>query len=358
MNPTSTAFVFTIPRDRLPADTVHRRQVLTDYFPDFLASDQETERGYEVRLQWPDYEAFFVDPLITQHIGWWRAKARLGELRKEVCWSGTGQLALDDAWTLFGWSRWLSQKYSALAPPSEVVVIHVDDHQDMMCPLIVRSEQGWTDLLTGDKFSIFEPPKVRKAILSGSIGIGSFFTVLLHELPWVHIRHLKQSKGAAEDGREWIILKGSEMDTILQPGQQRPRINRELANSRPIRSPHKVPCGSYRCSRDYSRCLADLPMCPVLLHIDMDYFNNRYDRDSDWQDRPNKHDPSQEHILQEIDALFDALAEYGIWQRVENVTVALSPGFFPSEFWQVSTEKVEERLLKLGLSLGRGQAEE
>ena len=51
-----------------------------------------------------------------------------------MTWSGNGQLSLDDAWTLLAWSRWLKERPDGESPPSEVVVIHVDDHRDMMSP--------------------------------------------------------------------------------------------------------------------------------------------------------------------------------------------------------------------------------
>lgn len=353
----STAPRLVIPRERLPAEPSHRRDVLADYFGDLLPSVEDSEQGWAVRLRWPDDEAFFVDPLITRHLGWWRAGARLGELRQEVYWSEAGQLSLDDAWTLFGWSRWLKQKYSAPSPPAEVVVVHVDDHRDMMCPRIAWSGQDWADLLTGERFSVFDPASVRSAILSGAVGIGSFFAPLVHELPKVNVRHLSQSAGLAEDGREWRILKNTEQDTILRPGHPRPRIDMELAQQRSARSMPDKLGGSYRFSRNCGYCFSDLPDCPVLLHIDMDYFNNRYDRDSDWADRPNKHDPPHEQVIEEVDQLFDALTRYGVSERIENVTVALSPGFFPAEYWQASVERVEWHLLKLGLTLGRGYGE-
>jgi hypothetical protein len=353
----STAPRLVIPRERLPAEPHHRREVLGNYFGDLLPSVQESDQGWVVQLRWPDDEAFFVDPLITRQLDWWRAGARLVELRRELYWSEAGLLSLDDAWTLFGWSRWLKEKHSAINPPSEVVVVHIDDHRDMMCPRIAQSGQGWVDLLTGEGFSVFDPPSVRSAILSGAVGIGSFFAPLVHELPCVNVRHLSQSAGLAEDGREWHILKNTEQDTILRPGLSRPRIDTELAHPQGVRPTPDNRCGSYRFSRSHRYCFSDLPDCPVLLHIDMDYFNNRYDRDSDWCDRSNRHDPTQERVLGEIDSLFDALEQNDVLERIENVTVALSPGFFPAEYWPTSVERVEWHLRKLGVTLGRGCGE-
>lgn len=45
-----------------------------------------------------------------------------------------------------------------------------------------------------------------------------------------------------------------------------------------------------------------------------------------------------------IDELFAALARSGMAPRIESVAVALSPGFFPAEFWQLLTEYLAARL--------------
>lgn len=345
------AHLLSIPHDRFPADLFHREQELKEYFADLIPSIEQSEQGWTVRLGWPNDEDFFVDTELTKNLNWWRSGVPLGGLRQEVYWSSTGQVSLDDAWTLYAWSRWLQQKLSINDLPSEVVVVHVDDHTDMMCPLIVQSDREWIDLLTGKTISVFDPPSVQSAVLSGAIGIGSFFTMLIHALPLVHVRHLKQS--APRDRCERFIVKSYKEDTLLQCGQPRPQTHMiETQDNR------DDICGSYLRSHRYGDCLSGLPNCPVLLHIDMDYFNNRYDRDSDWPKRPRKHDPSREEMLSQIDRLFDALVEYEVAQRIENVTVALSPGFFPSEYWQVCMERVEKRLLSLGLTLGRGTRQE
>jgi hypothetical protein len=341
-----------VPRDRLSADAGDRFAALSDYFGDLLASAELSAEGWVVQLKWPDFDEYFVDPLVPTHLGWWQPGMRVGEMRRAAVWSGTGQLSLDDAWTLFAWSRWLQARYREDQPPAEVAVIHVDDHRDMMSPRIAWDGTQWNDLLSGRRFTVFDPESVRAAILSGAIGVGSFFAPFLHQLPSVVVRHLSQSAGLAEDGREWLLLRESADDTIIMPGHLRPGIRRELV--RPGMAPQAdgVVAGRYRFTQTYEWCLADLPLCPVLLHIDMDYFNNRYDRDSDWRDRPNRLDPSEPTILGKIDEFFAVLDKFGVAERVEDVTVALSPGFFPAEYWSASVERIERHLAALGMDLG------
>lgn len=355
MIPTTPELV--IPRERLPADATKRQAVLTDYFRDLVPTVVDAGQELIIRLRWPEEEAFFVDPLLTQHLDWWRAGVRLEQLRQEVYWSDVGQLSLDDAWTLFSWSRWLTQRCGTRTHPEEVVILHIDDHRDMMCPHIIRSGQGWMDLFTGKPFSALDPPSVLSAICSGAVGIGSFFTPFLHELPRVHVRHLCQSGRLTRDRHEWCLVTQTEGDTLLRPGELRPRIDVADAKAHRTQSPGNNDSHSYRHTSSIPYCFSDLPECPVLLHIDMDYFNNRYNRDSDWNTHHSHHDPPLEQVLDEIDRLFHALTSYGIVNRVENVSVALSPGFFPSEYWQASLERMQLHLLKHGLTLGRREPE-
>jgi hypothetical protein len=267
--------------------------------------------------------------------------------------SENGQVSLDDAWTLFAWSRWLARKQAAGRIPREVAIVHVDDHRDMMSPRTGWDGEGWRNLISGERFTVFDPDSVRAAVAVGAVGIGSFFAPFVHEFPEVQVRHLSQSAALAEDGREYLLTRRGVKDSILHPDAVRPAIRVGEAEDGLPPPNGQGGAGTYRFSRTYEWCLGDLPNCPVLLHIDMDYFNNRYDRDSDWEGRPARHDPGEGAILSEIDRLFGMLDKYGVTGRVEDVTVALSPGFFPSEFWPASVARVAEHLSALGIRLGR-----
>jgi hypothetical protein len=86
---------------------------------------------------------------------------------------------------------------------------------------------------------------------------------------------------------------------------------------------------------------------PVLLHVDLDYFNNRYDGDSDWSERTGSLDPPIKKIIAKVDELFDSLIATGVGRHVEDVVIAYSPGFFPVEFWAQTSERVLAGLARL-----------
>jgi hypothetical protein len=84
----------------------------------------------------------------------------------------------------------------------------------------------------------------------------------------------------------------------------------------------------------------------VLLHIDLDYFNNRYDASPDWRTRDDRHDPDEAEIMASVDALFEALVATGAAEKVVNIAVAISPRFFPAEYWCSTVGRVRDKINK------------
>ena len=110
----------------------------------------------------------------------------------------------------------------------------------------------------------------------------------LHELASCEFRHLSQSVSSRSPVHAHRIVLNAEGDTLLRPGAPRPGIGLEACDAR------REEAASHRYIVTHSPevWLMDLPDWPVLLHIDMDYFNNRFDRDSDWQKAAlPRHDP-------------------------------------------------------------------
>lgn len=97
--------------------------------------------------------------------------------------------------------------------------------------------------------------------------------------------------------------------------------------------------GSYTLTSSLNNWLDDLPKESVLLlHVDGDYFNNRYDGDSDWQTHALIHDPPEKQVQRSINEFCDALQSLD--GRINDMTVALSPGFFPAEYWQGTVDAI------------------
>jgi len=331
-----------LPAGRLPDCPRERRARLDAYFDDVLASVRLVAEGWEIDLNWPSTLDYYVDPDVRQGLEWWRAGTTVSDIPFQLSDTARGQLALNDAWTLYAWSKWLAERRRSGTAIHQVVVLHIDDHDDLMTPRLIFRDNNWWDAISGERFDLFDPETVRSAILTGAIGVGSFMSPFIHTLQRVHLRHLCQTTGD-NDGKDDGLVTKHLPDTILAVDAYRPAIA--------VAAPLRPSAGSYRITRHLDTWLDALPDAPVLLHVDMDYFNNRYNRDSDWMAREGRHDPTLPDIIQTMDAVFDAINESGIAARIENVTVALSPGFFPAVLWAASIGRMQAHLARLGWAI-------
>lgn len=326
----------TLPFDRLPGSAVERHATLRDYFCDKDASAKRTTDGWDLTLGWPNDAARHVDPKLADGLAWWDGHLERSDMALSMRRSGRILSTLYDSWTLHSWSEWLER----VGPQAEpIVVLHVDDHRDIGTPRVFVQSAGCRDPLTGQLVDLAQPDSVASAIRSGAIGMGSFLTPFLHAFPTTEVRHLCQPPKAV-DTRDFRFELTEEQDTLLDPCALRPAV--ELVPVARETGP-----GRYRVTPDLGDWLKGIGPGPILLHIDMDYFNNRYDGDSDWLDRRRKLDPPVASVLEKIDALADALEGAGLASRLEDVVIAYSPGFFPGEYWQAADECLRAAFARL-----------
>ena len=85
------------------------------------------------------------------------------------------------------------------------------------------------------------------------------------------------------------------------------------------------------------------PAGSVLLDIDMDYFCNPFEQKDEKAGKC-----ASQHCWEQVEVSIDrvtTLLERAAWRpRVRVVTVALSPGFFPSQYWAAALAKIEPSL--------------
>lgn len=334
-----------VPRQLLPDDKQARAERLCSYFPNQIVSSVLTDEGWLITLNWPTTADYYVDPRLMEGLHWWSQNLDVGDIPLAVRQEPKWQLSLNDSWTLFSWSHWLAACAANNALPSEVVLLHVDDHDDLMSPCLWSTQGGWSDAITHQPVNLLMPETVSTAITSGAIGIGSFIVPLLYQIPKVHIRHLCATGYSSSRQGVYRLQRITATDNLLAPDRLRPTVRLEVTpESFKGNTDNLI---TYSVSAKPEEWLQSLPNAPTLLHLDLDYFNNRFNGDSDWEFNPSRHDPASYEILSAIDSVFDALFLQGVFDRIVNVTAALSPGFFPSEFWPLATERIRYHIDKL-----------
>lgn len=325
-----------LPPNRLPVGVHERHARLRDYFLDKDAAAIPSADGWRLTLDWPEGEERHVDPRLAEGLAWWGEGVTRGTMALQNRRAGPILTALYDTWTLVSWSDWLARQD---ASPGHLTILHIDDHRDLGSPRLFREDGVLRDGITGAVVDLWRPDTVRAALLSGAIGMGSFMTPFLHAFPLADVRHLCQPPKAVGTA-DFDIGITTEPDTLLEPGIARPAVRLSPSNL-------GMGPGRYRITSSVARWLEGVRSGPALLHIDMDYFNNRYDGDSAWAEVVPAFDPSLDQILAKIDELVAAVSQPGLPCRVDDVVVAYSPGFFPAEYWSAADTRLRAGLERL-----------
>jgi hypothetical protein len=318
-----------IPFERLPQSPIERHSALRNYFCDKDAEVTRSRAGWELSLHWSGGTARYVDPRLDEGLAWWGEGVQRQTMPFARRRSGRILSVLFDTWTLHSWSEWLAR--TDTCRDDQIVILHVDDHRDLGAPRLFVEGRHWRDPIANAPCDLLQSETVKAAIGSGAIGMGSFLTPFLHNFPNSDVRHLCQPPKAPIT-RDFRIEFDFEPDTILQPEAVRPAVRLKTAEG--------TGPGRYRITPDPNAWLENIGPGPILLHIDMDYLNNRYDGDSDWRDRKDRLDPPLESVLARIDDMILALRKSGAAPRIQDIVIAYSPGFFPAEFWQAAAVRL------------------
>lgn len=325
-----------VDRRLLPTRESDWHAFLRDYFCDKDAIATPAPGLVDLRLVWPDGPERHVDPALELGLRWWGRGVTVGTMWSAWWREGRILTALFDTWTLFSWSQWLASVPQA----QDIVVLHVDDHRDLGSPRLIVDDTGhtgtFTDAITGATVRLVDPGSIRQAIESGAIGMGSFLTPFVWAFPQAPVRHLCQPPKMRTSISAKLVPSLIE-DTLLRPGAKRPGV--ELAPLDPGANE------SYVGTSDVQRWAEGIEGRRALVHIDMDYFNNRYDGDSDWSARSPRLDPDLPAMLGKVDELVEALAASKA--RVQDVTLAYSPGFFPAEHWELVDQRLRAGLVRI-----------
>ena len=240
-------------------------------------------------------------------------------------------LCMEDSWT----GRYVAEMLEGRARPDSLVVVHVDDHRDMMSTLLVRHGERLIDPVARTPFDPSRPDDWDAAIANGSIGIGSFLTPLFDAAGAVHIRHLDNTPGPL---RAFAVRTATVGDPLIRDARF---ASLELVDAGDAAGS----AGTYVAAADPVQLLAAIPDGLVVVHIDLDYFVNDFNGNPGDPDRPLRAGATQAGLAK-LDAFFDAVDASEV--PVGRWIVGTSPGFCSALHWPPLLARIAGRIARRG----------
>src|SRR5690606_7602752 len=119
-----------VPKHYLPSEESERRDVLETYFSDHLPSAIEEEDTWLICLERPheQYGSYLHDEQLQVGLNWWGENTKIHDIPFQKRLFDKGILAIEDQWMPYSWSRYFQRNKGF---PDELVLLHLDDHQDM-----------------------------------------------------------------------------------------------------------------------------------------------------------------------------------------------------------------------------------
>jgi len=326
----------------LPSNEEQRWDYLYSYFSYQYITCDDFDHYWKITFDSPPSQECYIDPNLMKGLDWW-GLSNIKKIPSAYKLRNKGIVALNDSWTLYEWLRWFERTDKKNF--DKLTIIHLDEHDDMMSPHLLQKNEGLFDFFTNDIID-FTSRKVFNSIESSSIEIGSFVTLFLYFLSDrnIEIRHLGQKLHEARDSKNYSIEVTCNKKHKLAPDYKRPVCN--FIDKKNGSSNSNLTYKFFTSIEDAFDIDIDIEQ-PILLHIDMDYFCNRYEGCSDWKQKKNRHDPSIDEILNRITVINKQISRLS--PSIESTSIAFSPGFFPAEFWEPSYNLLTSNLLSCGL---------
>lgn len=312
---------FQVPRFSLSENKMMRRQFLDEYFPSGLIPfEQVIGNEWEITTFVPRDSDYYVDPNLENVLKKWQHPVSIETIGNYRSFYKNAMISFYDSWSIYYWSLLFSFFHENNLKQEHLTLFHVDDHKDLNSPLLVMNDKGSTCLFTGENITILEPASIKQAVISKSIGIDSFIAPLVTATSSLDILHLRYAY------RDQPVHSGLEVfledDLLLSTKKQRTALKLSDFNKNYT---YSIDADLLSLGRKIENNSA------ILLHIDCDAFSNRYNLDTNW----NPATVSIDFNLKEIKVKINEMMEY--FSKLPNsifLNIALSPGFFPAEYWE------------------------
>jgi hypothetical protein len=236
-------------------------------------------------------------------------------------------LCLEDNWT----GMFVARELAHWDEQEPLILVHLDDHTDMMPTLLEQYGNNFVDPLTNKAFNPAVPEDWQAAIGSGAITIGSYITALYHLQREVHVRHLNNF--ATSRHGCFPVFSGRERFHLL-PARRFAAIRKRTQGGPDC-------LGSYLGGPNAGQVLANLPPGRLIVHIDLDYFINDFNGNIGTQ--PLSIVDMREQASRRMDDFFRALK--GMARPIERWIVATSPGFCAARHWEWLLDKLTTAII-------------
>jgi hypothetical protein len=297
---------------------------LFDLFPDkYPALINEASGKWTFELHWPRHLLETVDPLLL-------GQARnlfdtpLSDLDRYIEVRRHGNA--DFVFSMFH-SRALLAPALAMQRNGSVprVVIHVDAHHDLAACLMVPTQpETLANRLFDRKCHLRDPESVNAAIDAGLINKASFLTAFVGATWGTALAHVDHAVAKEQFWLEPVI------DSMSFGMVSCERLSIHFRKAVATNARWKV-----LESPDLPIDLSVQRDDQVWLDVDLDAFCNRFDGDSDARSRRGSAEELGE-LNQRIGAFLADLTRCHWAANITAVSVAASPGFFPSEYWELA----------------------
>lgn len=320
-----------INKDRLPKKPQLAVDLLYEYFNGFDLECIEYALYYEVELSRNDYTYCedISDGLLFLGIN-------KSDILSYCVVSNIAALCLSENWLPYAYAVINSKKH---INSDHLTIIHVDDHSDLMSPFIYSNNNSYYNLITKDCIDFNDALSVKRAVESGAITIGSMLTPIIYSTKKAEIFHIKHN----QTNQRKSIVKSRTRDDILNTN------NRIAINYADDYNKHR---NKYILTSDWEYVIKNITAnTDCLLHIDMDYFNNRFNASTSWEEDDERHDLSflQQTIL--MDRLIASIEKLMGIVDIKCILIGISPSFYPVEYWKLGLEYLITGLKKIGLDV-------
>lgn len=321
-----------IQKNGLPRNGESAINLIYDYFNGFEIECIEHNKYYELKLTANQYT--YCEDI---SIGLEFLDISLSEVCDYCIINDNFALCLSENWLPYAYIKMVSRDNKQ---KEDFTIIHIDDHKDLMEPFICREQNTFYDMISGKEFNFESVSSIRDAVKSGSITIGSMLSVIAYSMTQIDILHIKKHVETKEYGISKEFISDSMINTHCQ------RIALAIHSDKKLNNRYFVTSNW----KDIRNKVILGKQC--ILHIDMDYFNNRYNASTDWYKNKSRNDPDLNEQKATIDIMIENIKAIHKVAPIKYVLIGISPSFYPVEFWKDCLSYLLNELKKIGLGIG------